>query len=71
LTLEGVTAHEYPTGKFPLQESATGLELLVAGITLMGSVPGCPAVMLKGAGETLSVKSGILTLTITAAELSA
>jgi len=33
---------------FPLHKRVTGLEFLVAGTTLICSVPGWPAVMLKG-----------------------
>ena len=50
---------------FPLHKRVTGLELLVAGTTLICSVPGWPAVMLKGVAGMLRPKSGMITFTKT------
>jgi len=49
----------------PLHESVTGLELFVAGTTLICNMPDCPTAIVNGLPGTLRLKSGMFTFTKT------
>jgi hypothetical protein len=63
-TVAGCTLQPYPNGRFPEQESDTGLESFEAGITWKASNPASPAVTASPPFGKPRLKSGVYTVMV-------